>query len=165
MSCLKLSKLVINFTKAARCAKRQYHISANFKLHKLAHIQTFPPSATLHVFTHRAPVSILLLSSACFGFTGSYFSISIPNKPSVGTHCPYTAQVQTHMLGHKESTTAAGATTLSSRTCQEGWAQYHIPLTPPSLLLGWCYCLYGKPGLCGCTKNHSKESTDWKLIQ
>lgn len=111
MNWLKPSKLVINFTKAARCAERQYHVSANFKLHKLAHIQTFPPSATLHMFTHRASVSILLLSSACFGFTGPYFSISILNTPSVGTHCPYTAQVQTHMHGHRASITAAGATT------------------------------------------------------
>lgn len=103
---------------------------------KLAHIQTFPPSVTLLMFTHRAPVSILLLSSACIGLTGSHFSTSILNTLSVGTRCPYTAQVQTQMHGHRASTTAAGATTLSSRTYEEGWP--NITLSPhllPSLEL------------------------------
>lgn len=71
VSWLKLSELVINFTKALRCAETQYHISANFKLHiQTSSLKTFPPNVTLGMFTHRAPVSIpLLLSSACFGFT------------------------------------------------------------------------------------------------
>lgn len=83
---------------------------------------------------HQASPYACLHTSALFSLHWlhwSHFSTSTLNLPSVGTHCPYTAQVKTHMHGHRASTTAAGATTLNSRTYQEGWPN----ITSPSHLL------------------------------
>lgn len=138
MSWLKLSELVINFTKALRCAETQYHIFANFKLHiQTSSLKAFPPNVTLGMFTHRAPVSIpLLLSSACFGFT---VWISLQHQ-----HPKHTLSKNTLPMHSAGTTTSAWTRSecnccrchhsLSSSTYQEAWPNITSPSHLPSLV-------------------------------